>query len=190
MDNGLIVCSSQKGVAFYEQLLGEYARLIPASANSGAAARRLFIDNDYDLVVIHGPLTDEYGTDLAISATERTTAGVLLVVKNEMADEISEKVEDYGVIVVQWPLNRLLFCQALKIAAASRRRMLGLKTKNVQLQHQLEDMRLIDRAKCALIAHCAMTENQAHKYIEKQAMDKRVSKRTVAEAVLSTYEDI
>ena len=49
-------------------------------------------------------------------------------------------------------------------------------------------MGLIDRAKCVLIQVLGMTEPQAHRYIEKQAMDMRVSKRQVAEELLKTYE--
>ena len=51
-----------------------------------------------------------------------------------------------------------------------------------------EDIRLIDRAKCILIEYLNMTEKQAHKYIEKQAMDLRTTRRAVAESLLRTYE--
>ena len=34
-----------------------------------------------------------------------------------------------------------------------------------------------------------MTEPQAHRYIEKQAMDLRITRREVAEGIISTYEN-
>ena len=187
MENALIVCSSEKGIEFYSQLLRSAGIPELSGVRNGAEARRLFIDNDFDVVLVHAPLMDEYGSEVAATAAERTSAGVLLVVKNEVADEVAARVEDYGVIVVGWPILKPLFHQALKIAAASRRRMLGLKSKNIQLQRQIEDMRLIDRAKCALIQCLHMTEPQAHRYIEKQAMDKRTTRRQVAESILQTY---
>ena len=49
-------------------------------------------------------------------------------------------------------------------------------------------MRLIDRAKCVLIQYLTMTEPQAHRYIEKQAMDTRTTRREVAQQILRTYE--
>ena len=71
---------------------------------------------------------------------------------------------------------------------AACRRMAGLRQKNVKLQSKIEEMRLVDRAKCALIQYLNMTEAQAHRYVEKQAMDLRKSKTEVAEGILRTYE--
>ncbi|MPN53777.1 hypothetical protein SDC9_201443 [bioreactor metagenome] len=47
---------------------------------------------------------------------------------------------------------------------------------------------MIDRAKMLLISHLAFSEAQAHRYIEKQAMDMRATKRAIAEEILKTYE--
>jgi len=187
LESALIVCGAEKGVAFYAKLLADSAGVAAAHARSGAEARRLFIENDYELVLIHTPLPDEFGHELAAAASERTTAGVLLVAKRELADELAQKVEDYGVIVVEWPLNVPLFHQALKIAAASRKRMLRLKTKNVELLRRIDEMKQVDRAKCLLIEHACMTEPQAHKYLEKQAMDRRMTRREVALSIIASY---
>ena len=63
-----------------------------------------------------------------------------------------------------------------------------LESENMKLQKKIEEIRLIDRAKCILIQYLQMTEQQAHKYIEKQAMNLRQSKVSVAESLLKTYE--
>ena len=52
-----------------------------------------------------------------------------------------------------------------------------------------DDIRLIDRAKWILITRMGMSENEAHRYIEKQAMDLRVTRRAIAEGLLKTYDD-
>ena len=57
--------------------------------------------------------------------------------------------------------------------------------ENVKLQSKIEEIRLVDRAKCALIQYLSMTEEQAHHFIEKQAMDRCVTRRTVAEEILA-----
>ena len=49
-------------------------------------------------------------------------------------------------------------------------------------------MKVVARAKCALMQSLKMTEAEAHRYIEKQAMDLRLSKREVAENILKIYE--
>jgi len=74
-------------------------------------------------------LTDEFGTNLAINIANRETSQVMLIVKSELEDEISDKVEDYGIFVVAKPVNRQLFWSALKLISASHNRMKGLKSK-------------------------------------------------------------
>ena len=63
-----------------------------------------------------------------------------------------------------------------------------IEQKNIRLQAQLEEVKLINRAKLVLMQCLAMSEQQAHRYIEKQAMDLRVTKSYVAQQILRTYE--
>ena len=66
--------------------------------------------------------------------------------------------------------------------------MLNLQNENVRLQQKIQEIRMVDRAKCALIQYLHMSEPDAHRYIEKQAMDLRITRREVAEEILKTYE--
>jgi AmiR/NasT family two-component response regulator len=188
MESVLLVSSTSKGADSLTMLLKSngYAQILPVA--SGAEARRMAAQGNYGLVVINAPLSDEFGRELATSLTETTSASVILIVKNEVADDISAKVENYGVLVVGKPLSRPFFYQTLKLAAASRRRMLGLQKENQKLQNKIEEIRLIDRAKCLIIENLGMSEPQAHRYIEKKAMDSRVTRREIAQEILDQYE--
>lgn len=184
----LVVASSEKGRELLLDLLKSSGHNQIMTASSGNEARRLFGQNNFETVLINTPLPDEFGDELALFATDTTAAGVILLVKSELAEAISSKVEDYGVFVVEKPIGRTLFYQALKLVTASRMRMLGLKKENIKLQNKIEEIRLVDRAKCTLIQYLNMSEEQAHKYIEKQAMDRRVSRKSIAEGILKAYE--
>ena len=81
-----------------------------------------------------------------------------------------------------------IFDQAIRFAQASHQRMLMLQGEKERLERKLAEQRLIDRAKCVLIQYLNMTEDQAHRYIEKQAMDTRQTKVHIAQSILSTYE--
>lgn len=188
MDSVLIVSSNDKGKDFLSELLKAQGFSEITTLKSCGEARRLLTQKDFVLVIINAPLRDESGEELSIMVTEISIAGVILIVKSEMADDVSAKVEDYGVFVLPKPLSRQMLFQALKMTAASRRRLLGLQRENITLQKKIEDIRLVDRAKCALIQYLNLTEPQAHRFIEKQAMDRRISKREVAEGILNTYE--
>lgn len=188
MDSVLLVSSSEKGKDLLVQLLKASSFSQITIASSGSEARRLVSQNNYDVVVINAPLSDEFGHELSIMAVDTGLCGAILIAKNEIADEISAKVEPYGVFMVPKPLNRAFFYQALKLVCASRRRLMGLQNENVKLHTKIEEIRLVDRAKCTLIQYLNMSEQQAHRYIEKQAMDMRLTKKEIAKSILKTYE--
>lgn len=188
MDRALIVSGSEKGLDAVEQLLKSAGYGKISSITSGNEARRLIDTAEFELVVINTPLSDEFGHELSIMVAESSTAGILLICKNDIADDVSEKVGDFGVCVVPKPLNRLIFHQSLKLVQATRSRMLGLKKENVKLLTKIDEMRLINRAKCTLMQYLKFTEPQAHRYIEKQAMDGRQTRREIALRILATYE--
>lgn len=78
--------------------------------------------------------------------------------------------------------------KSIKYICISRKKYLGLQSENERLKVKISEIRLIDRAKCILIEYLNMSEPQAHRYIEKQAMDLRVTKKEIAENILKTYE--
>lgn len=155
---------------------------------SGAAGRRAAAGNGYRLIVVNTPLSDEFGDGAAQALAENTTAGVLLIVRTEQAALLPERVEHYGVAVLEKPFSRELFLSAARLGLAAQMRLERLLEENRALAVRVEETRLVGRAKCVLIEHLNMTEDQAHHYIEKQAMDLRVSRTEVARGILSAYE--
>ena len=79
--------------------------------------------------------------------------------------------------------------KALRLVAAARKRLFGLTDENLRLRARIEELRLIDRAKCTLISVLNISEKEAHRTIEKQAMDLRLTKKQVAEHILRTYDN-
>ena len=126
--------------------------------------------------------------DLGAKVVERRPTGCTLTSAGEQLLPIAERVETSGVMVVGKPVARPLFDQALRLSMTARNRMLFLQNQNEKLQKKIEEMRMVDRAKCALIQYLRMTEQQAHRHIEKQAMDTRQTKMQVAKDIVNTYE--
>jgi response regulator NasT len=77
--------------------------------------------------------------------------------------------------------------QAVKLLVAVREKMRRTEEKNATLESKMEAIRIINHAKWVLIEKHNMNESAAHRYIEKQAMDQRMSKREVAENILKKY---
>jgi len=65
--------------------------------------------------------------------------------QSELEDEISDKVEDYGIFVVAKPLI-VSFLERFKTHLCLHNRMKGLKKQNEQLQKKIEDIKFVDRA--------------------------------------------
>ena len=71
---------------------------------------------------------------------------------------------------------------------ATRERMRQMQARQATVEEKIEEIRLVNRAKWLLIECLSMTEPEAHRYIEKQSMDARISKREVAENIIKTYK--
>lgn len=188
MNNALIVSCSSKGTESLKMLLKAAGYMRVAEVSSGSEARRLCTLHSFGLIVIDTPLPDEYGHELSLTLSESASADILLLTCNDIADSISDKVSYCGVCVVPKPLNKEAFLRSLNNLKATRRRMAGPKKENVRLLDRIDEMRIINRAKCTLMQYLGFTEPQAHKYIEKQAMNSRRTRRDVARHILDKYE--
>lgn len=157
-------------------------------AYSAEQARKCVGERDFDVIIINTPILDGGGIDLSVELTECSQAGIFVLMKGEVYEKLCDAVEAKGVFALQKPLNRAGFHQCLKIWEISKKRLLSLENENLKLKNQVEEIKIINRAKCTLMQCLTMSEQQAHRYIEKQAMDMRISRFQVAQRVLSTYE--
>ena len=85
------------------------------------------------------------------------------------------------------PFTAAMISQAVRFNIAARNRMYQIVKQKNELKRTIDDLKAVSRAKCCLVQYLNMTESQAHRYIEKQAMDMRTSKKDVAENILKTY---
>ena len=156
-------------------------------AGDAGEARRMLLNATVDIVIINTPLKDDFGTELALDLADGS-AGVLLLVKNELYDQICYKMEDSGVLTLGKPTSRQGFYSAVKLLTAMTARLSKLEKANHTLQEKMADIRVVNRAKWLLIEHHHMKEQDAHYFIEKQAMDTRLSRREVAENIIRSYD--
>ena len=184
----LIVSASVKAEDYLRDILsgGSFAQV--ASAKSVSEAKRMQLENQYDIVIINTPLPDDFGIEFAEQLCEDSSVGVLLFVKNELFEQVSCKVEDYDVLTFSRPGSRQSITQAVRLIAATHNRLAAFERKAVKLEAKMKEIRLINRAKWLLIDRFNMSEAEAHKYIEKTAMDNCVKRGEIAENIIRTYE--
>lgn len=165
--------------------MGDYEILLRA-ADAGQT-RRMLLSAAVDIVIINAPLSDEFGTELALDLAQ-SSMGVLLMVKNELYDQVCSRVEDSGVLTLGKPASRQMFYSSVKLLTALSSRLARMEKEQKSLQEKMQDIRLVNRAKWLLIDHLHMREEDAHYFIEKQAMDSRLSRREIAENIIRSYD--
>ncbi len=187
MERALIISQTEKSAAFFKEFLTAASITQIKTLRTCGEARRLLLERSYDLAVVNAPLQDETGEDFSRYTASKGDTQVILAVKSEHFIEVSAACEGYGVLTVSKPIGNAILWSALSLAKAMHGRIKRVRDENAKLRQKIEDIRVIDRAKLILITYMNISEKEAHRYIEKQAMDLRLSRRAVAEGILKTY---
>lgn len=184
----LIVSSSAKFNETIIPLLPENEFGPVKEVKTVGEARRILANRNFDILLVNTPCTDAFGTRLAIDTAETSTSGVLLFVKADLYEEVTDKVIDYGIFTLSKPTSSGVIHQIMKNLYAMQERLKRMEKKNATLEERMEEIRIVNHAKWILIQNMKMTESEAHRMIEKQSMDTRQSKREVAEGIIKTYQ--
>lgn len=184
----LAVSTREKFHTSLRQLLPEdrYAPL--RCVTDVASARRCLLEQPYDIVVISAPLPDEFGSRLALHVADSSAAGVLLLVNAEHYPDISARLSPYGILTLQKPTTPQLILQSLQLLCGTRERLRKMEQKTATIEEKMAEIRLVNRAKWLLIDHEGLSEQEAHRLIEKQAMDRCVTRRAVAQQIIARYQ--
>ena len=184
----LVVSSAERFCASISKLLPESTYHRVDYVYNSQAAKRATLETSYDFVIINAPLADEFGTRFAIDVSKDKGVISLLIVKTEVYDDIYMKVYQQGVFCLPKPASTQMILQALQWMASARERLRKSEKKTSSIEDKMAEIRIVNRAKWLLIENLSMTEDDAHKYIERQAMDRCVTKKEIAENIIKTYQ--
>ena len=183
----LIVSATDKFTSAFADLLLETRYSPIHTAASVSAAKRILAEKTFDFVIINAPLPDDIGTRFAIDTCTSKQSAVLLLVKNDIHADIHDKVVEYGVFTLPKPTSKPTLIHALRWMESSRERLRQFEQKSLSIKEKMAEIRLVNKAKWILISELKMNEPDAHRYIAKQAMDRCVTKQTIAEEIIKTY---
>lgn len=183
----LVVSSSEKFDRSLAPLLAAAHCEPVVLAESVSAAKRKLLEMSFDFVIINAPLPDEQGTKLAVDLSSGKSTVCLILIKAEHYADIRARVTDYGVFTLSKPVSPSVVSSGLDFMAAARERLRCLEKRTVSTQEKMEEIRLVNRAKWLLIENLKMTEPDAHRYLEKQAMNRCITRCEVAKEIIHTY---
>lgn len=184
----LIVSASEKFNTSLKELLPDIKYFPVYEETSTSGAKRALAERSYDFIIINSPLPDSDGIRFAIDTASGKNTVVLVMIRNELYGEVFEKVSPYGAFTLPKPTSRQIITQALDWMISTRERLRSLEKKSLSLEDKMQEIRIVNRAKWFLISELKMTENDAHRYIEKQAMDRCISKKAMAEEIIKIYK--
>lgn len=180
--SALIVSASEQFETLIKRSLMDVITV--ESRKSGAMARRYVLERYYDLVIINAPLPDESGEELALDIVEQCDASVLMVVPQDIFEDVLERVTEQGIMVMPKPSPKGRIDKSVRFLVATQNKLHKLEAKVAKAEEKLEEMRVVNKAKLVLINKKKMSEDEAHRYIGKLAMDNGISRGRAAERIL------
>ena len=165
------------------EMLDEAGYEVVAQASDGAQAIELVQEHKPDLAIldVKMPILD------GISAAEEIIATCPVLMLTAFSQrELVDRARDAGVmayVLKPFTINDLV--PAIEIAISRHLQMKTLAEEVADLHDRLETRKIIDRAKGILMAALNLTEPQAFSWIQKAAMDRRLTMKEVAQAVIS-----
>ena len=183
----LVVSVSESFNTSLKAILNEWNLSPVRFVGSISAAKREVLEQRYDLIIVNSPLPDDAGVRFSIDESGTNPSVVLLAVRAEQYGAMFEKVSEHGVYLLSKPSSRGMVTSVMDWMVTTRERLKKMETKTTTLEEKMQEIRTVNRAKWVLIERLNMTESDAHRYIEKQAMDRCVPKREIAEEIIRTY---
>ena len=165
------------------EMLTEAGYVVVAQATNGVEAISLAQEHKPDLAILDVKMPELDG----ISAAEKIIEiePVLMLTAFSQKDLV-ERARDAGAMAyVVKPFSISDLVPAIEIAVSRHRQLVALQKEVGDLHERLETRKVIDRAKGILMATLKLSEPDAFSWIQRTAMDRRMSMKDVALAVIS-----
>ena len=140
-----------------------------------------------DLVIVNAPLPVGDSLSYCSSVADSSDSAVLLLVPQGQLDRTEGRMLPAGVMTLGKPLSSIMLSQSLRGLCAMHERLRSRQQALHTVENAVEEIKLINRAKWLLISCLNMTEDEAHRYIGKLAMQQQRPKRDIAEGIIRTY---
>ena len=167
-------------------LTAKYGRVL--TAETVQEARRAVEREKIALMVIFSPLKDEEEIPRLFDMADRRGIAAGYIVGREIYGEAAYRLEGRNVFVVAYPLQMDQVLQIVSFLYQVQKRFWLVLSEQERLQRQVQDLQIVCRVKCLLVEKREMTEEEAHHFIEQEAMNSGLSKREAALKILKELQ--
>lgn len=151
-------------------------------------AQRFLISRSVHLVIIDLPLKEESGLRFAQQIAIRSSLGLLLLMNTTFYQNYGARMEEAGIPVLAKPLSHQALYQCIHLSSVLQKRIVQYEKETIDLKEKMKEIQLINQAKWLLINNKKLSEEQAHHYLLKQAMDRCCTKYEIAKQIIASFE--
>lgn len=170
-------------------LLARGSYQVVAEAEEGSQVLRQARSSSSDLVLADVDLPGANGFELSRALNQDKHTPVLLISQQAfLYSQPEERAKLYPICYVTKPLTEHNLFPAIESLFYYHKHIQGLEAEISNLQEKIETRKLVERAKGLLMEQLGVTESEAYRRMQKQSMDKCLSMRKVADAVILTYD--
>ena len=167
------------------EMLGEEGYDVVGQAGDGARAIELAEELRPDLVILDVKMPVLDGISAAESIAGQRIAPVIVLTAFSQR-ELVERARDAGAMAyLVKPFSKSDLVPAIEMAVSRFAELAAVESEVADLKERLETRKVVDRAKGVLQEQLSLTEPEAFRWIQKTAMDLRLSMKQVAEGVIS-----
>ncbi|HHW06649.1 MAG TPA: ANTAR domain-containing protein [Clostridia bacterium] len=141
-----------------------------------------------DLIVADAELPGLSGVKLAEIVEEEDLAPIIVLTSSDQGGLWLDFEHPTGIIFLQRPLTKQGLLQTIQLSLISDYKIKHLKQDIKKLQHQLEERKLVERAKGILMRQNNLTENEAYRLLQKQSMNTGTSLAELAKAIILSHQ--
>ncbi|PKM83423.1 MAG: response regulator [Firmicutes bacterium HGW-Firmicutes-14] len=168
-------------------ILSKAGHLVVGEAEDGLAALKLIRTRQPDLVILDARIAVMDGAELACIIEEDGLAPVILMTPGDRTRAGDLNAEEHDFAYVIKPVTENSIRPILDVVTKNFRRIRSLEQEIAKLKETLETRKLVEKAKGILMDTYKLTEAEAFKRIQKQSMNKRVSMKSVAKAIILAH---
>jgi response regulator NasT len=153
-------------------------------AADGLSALKMVRSRQPDLLVISAELPGMDGLEVARIVHEDKLAPVVVLAAGQSQGLLERAKNARVAALLSKPVDEGSLLPAIEISLVNYQEIVRLEKEVEDLKNALETRKLVERAKGILMETLGITETEAFRRIQKQSMNKRVSMRQVAEAII------
>lgn len=141
-----------------------------------------------DLVVLDYDLPVSSGYEVAKIILEDKLSDVILIATESQKSLVEEPDDDIGFSCITKPVRKTTLLNTIDLMFKARKKINTLQKEITDLKELLVTRKEVEKAKGLLMKHLNLSEAEAFKRIQKQSMDKGISMKEIAKAIILAYD--